>query len=189
MPSAARRMRTRRRLRLPPVEAPTSKILTPGSPTRPPHFEESPQTIQTGGRASLNSRACAGMSQRGASTTRTGERSSRPGSRQVNSGSSASMVFLPTRIASALALSRCACARAVSPVAQTGLPAPAGTRPFPSTASLIWTKGRRSVTRSACPRLSQSASFAKSPRRTCTPWASSQASPRPATRMSGSSDP
>ena len=49
MPSAARRDRTRRRLRLPEVEAPTSKILTPGRPARPPHFEESPQTIQTGG--------------------------------------------------------------------------------------------------------------------------------------------
>ena len=53
MPSAARRERTRRRLRLPEVEAPTSKILTPGRPVRPPHFEESPQTIQTGGFGAL----------------------------------------------------------------------------------------------------------------------------------------
>ena len=49
-----------------------------------------------------------------------GERSSRPGSRQVSSGSSVSTVFRPTRIASALALSRWACARAASPVTQTG---------------------------------------------------------------------
>ena len=54
------------------------------------------------------------MRKRRSSTTRTGERHSMPGSRQVRLGLSATMVPRPTRIASARARNRWACARAQS---------------------------------------------------------------------------
>ena len=53
------------------------------------------------------------------STMRAGERASSPGSRTVSSGSSASAVPMPTRIASARARISCTCRRAISPVMAT----------------------------------------------------------------------
>ena len=58
------------------------------------------------------------------STMRTGERVSRPGSRTLSSGSSASAVPMPTRIASDRARIKCTCRRAISPVMAI-CPAPA----------------------------------------------------------------
>ena len=58
-------------------------------------------------RAECTSRLPAGSRSARSSTTRTGDRASMPGSRQVKSGSSASTVPIPTRIASLCARSRC----------------------------------------------------------------------------------
>ena len=78
------------------------------------------QINQTGTISSSNRRASGGVRKRRSKTTRTGERQSMPGSRQVRLGLSAMMVPRPTRMASARARKRWAWARANSPVTQVG---------------------------------------------------------------------
>ena len=72
-------------------------------------------------RAECTSRLVPGMRKLRSSTTRTGDRASMPGRRQVSSGSSASTVPIPTRMASHCARNRCTRAFAASPVIATGL--------------------------------------------------------------------
>ena len=85
------------------------------------------------------------------STTRTGERASMPGRRQVSSGSSASTVPMPTRMASHCARNRCTRVFAASPVIATGLWPAAPILSSAETASLRITCGRLSRMRRKCP--------------------------------------
>ena len=97
------------------------------------------------------------------STTRTGERASMPGSRQVSMGSSASTVPMPTRMASHCARSRCTRALAASPVIATGLWPAAPILSSADTASFRITCGRLSRTRRKWPAWSRAASAAHRP--------------------------
>ena len=98
------------------------------------------------------------------STTRTGERSSMPGSRQVSCGSSASTVPMPTRIASFMrAHAGARASRAASPVIATGLRPASPALPSAETASLSVTCGRALRTRAIWPAWARRASSAPEP--------------------------
>ena len=84
---------------------------------------------------------------------------SRPGSRQVSSGSSAATVPAPTRIASCVARRRWPSARAASPVIHLLSPEAVAMRPSSEVASLRWNSGRPSRTRSRKPALISAASL------------------------------
>src|SRR5918996_588787 len=119
---------------------------------------------------------------RRSSTMRTGERSSRPGRRQVSAGSSASAVPLPIMIASWLARRRWPRARACSPVIHWLAPVFVAIRPSSEVASFSVTRGRPVRTRRMKPALIASASAPQSPTATSTPAWRSCSMPRPSTR-------
>ena len=102
-------------------------------------------------RADWTSLLVPGMRSARSSTTRTGERGSMPGRRQVSSGSSASTVPMPTRMASHCARNRCTRVLATSPDIATGLWPAAAILSSAETASLRMTCGRLSRMRRKCP--------------------------------------
>jgi hypothetical protein len=111
-------------------------------------------------RAECTSRLVPGMRKLRSSTTRTGERASMPGRRQVSSGSSASTVPIPTRMASHCARNRCTraarLARDRDRLAAGGADLVVG-----ETASFRITCGRLSRMRLKCPAWSRAASRAQ----------------------------
>src|SRR6266404_5741875 len=110
-----------------------------------------------------------------------------PGRRQVNTGSSAKTVPIPTRMASDCARNRCIRALAASPEIATGLRPATPILSSADTASLRITCGRLSRIRRKCPAWSRAASDAPSPISTLRPAARSRAWPWPATSGLGSS--
>ena len=128
--------------------------------------------------AVANSLAPGGRRNCRSSTTRTGERSFSPGSRQVSSGSSASAVPVPTRIASWVARRPCARRRAGSPVIQRLSPLVA-MRPSSEVASFRLPSGRPRLMRRKKPALSSAASSAHGPRSTRMPAAAQHGDPAP----------
>ena len=159
-----------------------------GSPARRPRPVSSPRPLPPVSDAATQSGVCRaectsllapGIRSARSSTTRTGERASMPGSRQVSSGSSASTVPIPTRIASLWARSRCTRVFAASPVMATGLWPAAAILSSAETASFRITCGRLSRMRRKCPAWSCAASAAQSPTSTAIPAARSFGVPLP----------
>ncbi len=121
------------------------------------------------------------------STTRTGERSNRPGKRQVSCGLSDSTVPMPTKMASVCARIWNTRSRAASPLSATGLRPASPTLPSLDSASLSVTKGRPCRMQLMCPAWARAASSAQRPTSTVMPFSRSRAWPCPATSVLGSS--
>jgi len=128
-----------------------------------------------------------GVRRRASSTTRTGERASRPGSRQVSCGLSDNTVPMPTMMASCCARIWNTRARACSPVMATGLRPASPTLPSADTANFSATCGRRCPIRMIWPACARRASSAQSPTSTAMPLSMSRLCPCPATSGLGSS--
>ncbi len=120
------------------------------------------------------------------SSRRRGERSSSPGSRTSRRGASARNVPPPTRMASCRARSRCAWARAASPVIQRLDPSLSAMQPSSDRPSFRVTAGRPSVCRRTKPRMAAAASEAIRPISTSMPRARRCPAPCPSVRGSGS---
>ena len=128
-----------------------------------------------------------GTLSRASSTTRTGERSYRPGRRQVSCGLSDSTVPSPVRMASLCDRIWCTRARAASPVICAALRPASAALPSADTASLSSTCGRPCVILAIWPAWARRASSANRPVSTVTPLVRSLAWPCPATSGLGSS--